>query len=219
MPMNKPSKRQMTMKNPIITLGVSFLILMESVGYAADLGVRGETWEIGEIDIIEAIHSELEKAEDDGRLAVFNDNVKKQATDAFYNQKSLGLKKAVSYRTWEFDPTITLQRDIKTHQGKVVAERGTKVNPLDYVPLARPLLFLDGTDEKQLDWGLSQEGMMILTAGAPLTLEKEHDRQMWFDQKGIMVKHFSIKAMPARVTQNGKVLKVEEVPPAKEGFK
>jgi conjugal transfer pilus assembly protein TraW len=96
---------------------------------------------------------------------------------------------------------------------------GTRVNPLDSVRLRGDLLFLDGDDPDQLAWALKQGNgaKLILVKGAPLDLMKARQRRFYFDQGGQLIAKFGIKAVPARVRQQGRVLEVSEIalPPSK----
>ena len=120
-------------------------------------------------------------------------------------------------RRWSFDPTITVDADIKDDKGRTVIARGTRVNPLDTVPLRAPLVFLDGDDQRQIDWALARYGRtpakLILVGGAPLELMKAKQRRFYFDQGGKLTEHFSIRAVPAVVEQQGRQLLVTEQPP------
>ena len=101
------------------TIKIALLIgLLCGTAHAADLGVDGEVFTIGEPDLIEAIHAELGTAEADGRLAAFNGKVEGQARDAFSAQPSLNLPRALRPSSRLYDPTITDQRDIRTHTGE-----------------------------------------------------------------------------------------------------
>ena len=92
-------------------------------------------------------------------------------------------------------------------------------NPLDSVALRVPLLFLDGDDPAQIAWALRQDpnAKLILVKGAPLELMKARQRRFYFDQGGNLTEKFGIRAVPARVRQNGRVLEVSEIalPPRK----
>jgi len=48
--------------------------------------------------------------------------------------------------------------------------------------------------------------------GAPLALMKARQRRFYFDQGGALVKHFGIRAVPAVVEQQGRVLRITETP-------
>src|SRR3546814_6219095 len=90
----------------------------------------------------------------------------------------------------------------------------------DSVPLRSDLLFFDGDDPDQLAWalGVSPGAKLILTKGAPLELMKARQRRFYFDQDGKLIAHFGIRALPARVRQNGRVLEVSEVAlPSRQG--
>jgi conjugal transfer pilus assembly protein TraW len=120
-------------------------------------------------------------------------------------------------RRWSFDPTITVDTDIKDDKGRTVIARGTRVNPLDTVPLRSPLVFLNGDDKAQIDWALARFGKtpakFILVSGAPLELMKGHQRRFYFDQGGKLSSHFAIRAVPAVVEQQGRQLLITEQPP------
>ena len=51
---------------------------------------------------------------------------------------------------------------------------------------------------------------LILVRGAPLELMKARQRRFYFDQGGSLVKHFGIRAVPATVEQQGRVLLITE---------
>ena len=97
--------------------------------------------------------------------------------------------------------------------GCAIHARGTQVNPLDSVPLRAELLFFDGDDPDQLAWALRQSpnAKLILVRGAPLKLMKARQRRFYFDQGGKLSTHFAIRAVPARVRQQGRLLEVSEI--------
>ena len=163
-----------------------FAILTSSPAFSADLGVDGTIWPITEPDLIESIHHELGRAESDGRLALFNDNVSGQAKSSLLDQRPSLLPRAREARQWHIDPSITVNRDIRTHQGVLIAARGTRINPLERVFLHQDLIFIDGQDDEQVMWALGQPGKLILTGGKPKALMDRHERRFYFDQKGIL---------------------------------
>ena len=112
-----------------------------------------------------------------------------------------------------FDPTITLAADIRGAKGELIHAAGTRVNPLDSVKLRADLLFLDGDDPAQIRWALEQDSKakLILVKGAPLELMKARQRRFYFDQAGKLTAKFNIKAVPARVRQQGRILEVSEI--------
>jgi conjugal transfer pilus assembly protein TraW len=192
-------------------LVLASLLLFALPVKAADLGVDGEIWPITEPDLLLAIQGELGRAEADGRLARFNEEIAGQSKRALLGPPSLGLSRASRDKSWLYDPAIIVQRDIRTHQGVLIAARGTRVNPLETIAMRTPLLFIDGQDPDQLAWGLGLDGKIILTGGSPKHLMDAHARQMFFDQRGVLTNRFGITALPARVLQDGLKLRVEEI--------
>lgn len=182
---------------------------------ARDYGQQGAVWPIAEPDLLEQIHARLTQLERSGETARLNERLK-QRTIARINrpQPVDGLVQATSERTWRFDPTITVERDIADNRGRVIVAAGTRVNPLDTVPLRAPLVFLDGDEPAQLAWALKKFGStpakLILVKGAPLELMKARQRRFYFDQGGTLVKRFGIRAVPASVEQQGRVLVITE---------
>jgi type-F conjugative transfer system protein TraW len=164
--------------------------------------VDGQVFEITEKDLLKEIQQKLVKLHTDGTL----DDLQKQ--HALQAQKSIRRPKAVEgitrtkhARAWLHDPSLLIPKDIKGHQGRIIAKAGTVINPLDTVKFARPFIFLDGDDKEQIAW-LKQSFKLdestlkiILINGTPLTLSEELAMPVYFDQGG--------KAYPAFSYQGG----------------
>jgi conjugal transfer pilus assembly protein TraW len=182
---------------------------------ARDYGQQGAVWPIVEPDLLAQIHARLTRLEKTGETARLNEELKRR-TIARVNRPEpvAGVGAASATRSWRFDPTITVERNIADDKGRVIIAAGTRVNPLDTVPLRAPLVFLDSDDPAQLAWATRRFGptraKLILVRGAPLDLMKARQRRFYFDQGGSLVKHFGIRAVPATVEQQGRVLVVTE---------
>ena len=211
--MNRAAK---TWTFPLCATALSLVIA--GAAQARDYGQHGTVWPVIEPDLLAQIHARLLHLEATGETARLNEELKRR-TVAKVNRPTpvggIGLASAV--RRWSFDPTITVDADIKDDKGRTVIARGTRVNPLDTVPLRAPLVFLDGDDQRQIDWALARYGRtpakFILVGGAPLELMKAKQRRFYFDQGGKLTEHFSIRAVPAVVEQQGRQLLVTEQPP------
>ena len=59
----------------------------------------------------------------------------------------IGIARATVTKSWTFDPSIVLDHDITTPEGKLIAKSGTRVNPLIYISLSKSLIFYNGDDE------------------------------------------------------------------------
>ncbi len=192
-------------------------LLMAAPASARDYGQQGTVWSVIEPDLLEQIHARLTHLEKSGETAKLNEELKRR-TIARVNRPEpvAGINAAAAARSWRFDPTISVDRDIADDKGRVIVAAGTRVNPLDTVPLRMPLVFLDGDDPEQLAWATrhyaSTKAKLILVRGAPLELMKARQRRFYFDQGSSLVKHFGIRAVPATVEQQGRVLIITEQP-------
>lgn len=183
----------------------TFLILMAVFSFGEvlgkDLGTFGKTYDISEESLKDYLQKKISTTE--------------EFHSALGHTKPVeGLQKATSYSVKSFDPTIQAKQDIRDIEGNLIVKKGEVFNPLDRVSFEKPLIFFDATDEKQLEWAKENESASkwILVKGKPLELEKSEGRPIYFDQGGVLSKHFVIKKVPTKISQEGRKLKVEEVP-------
>lgn len=202
---------------PFPICATALALIVASQASARDYGQQGTVWPVIEPDLLQQIHARLTQLEKTGETARLNEELKRR-TIARVNRPVpvAGLTLASAARSWRFDPTITVERNIADDKGRVIIAAGTRVNPLDTVPLRNPLVFLDGDDPAQLAWAARRysatKAKLILVRGAPLELMKSRQRRFYFDQGGTLVKHFGIRAVPATVEQQGRVLLITEQP-------
>ena len=189
-------------------------VVLSSPALARDYGQQGRHFPIIEPDLLKQIHDRLQTMDKNGDIDRLNQKLKARTIARVNRPKPVaGLVKADRTTTRLFDPTITLQADILDHDGRRIWAKGTRVNPLDTVPLRAALIFLDGDDQAQLEWAFahkSKSAKLILTKGAPLKLMKARQRRFYFDQGGKLTAHFEIKALPAMVDQQGRMLRIRE---------
>ena len=203
-----------------LPIGALLLAMLPASLQARDYGQRGAVFPVIERDLLEQIHTRLAQMEKSGETARLNEELKRR-TIARVNRPDpvAGLIRASASRSWAFDPTIALAADIRGAKGELIHAAGTQVNPLDSVKLRGDLLFIDGDDPSQIAWALGQDAhaKLILVKGAPLELMKARQRRFYFDQGGKLTQKFGIRAVPAWVRQNGRMLEVSEItlPPRK----
>lgn len=200
---------------PICATALALVIATEAS--ARDYGQQATVWPVVEPDLLQQIHARLQHLEATGETARLNEELKRRTIARVNRPEPIaGIVSASDTRIWRFDPTITVERDIADDKGRVIIAAGTRVNPLDTVPLRAPLIFLDGDDQAQLAWAAQRFGTtrakLILVRGAPLELMKARQRPFYFDQGGKLVKHFGIRAVPAIVEQQGRALLITEAP-------
>jgi conjugal transfer pilus assembly protein TraW len=193
----------------VLALGAPVLVEAKSL---ADLA---STFEIEEESFLTMIQRRVEQARVDGKLEVLEEDVKKRVKERVMTPVPVqGLQKTQEERSWYFDPSITLDHDIRDHKSNLIHPKGTTLNPLSVLSWRHPMILIDGSDEEQVSWAVSQVksgGKIVLTKGSPITLFRKTGQRFYFDQGGKITQRFQIKQIPARITQEGQKLLIEEV--------
>lgn len=173
--------------------------------FAKDFGTLGHVFPIEEDNLLEFLQKEMPSKS----IQILRDRVFEIAQSPSPVQ---GIEKAKRSRSFTVDLTFKVSQDIRDSKGGILAKAGTLVNPLEKIRLSSGLLFLDGSNEAELEWARKQPGKYkwILIAGRPIDLEAQENRPIYFDQAGRYVARFQIEHTPAKVTQKEKVLLVEE---------
>jgi conjugal transfer pilus assembly protein TraW len=199
-------------------LAICLIAAMPAFAGAKDYGQQGALFRVLEPDLLAAIEAKLSHLAATG--AIDRMNVAFAArTEAKVRRPDPvdGLTTAHVQRSWTYDPAIMLDHDVNDTRGHLIAPRGQRINPLDFVSLHQALVFIDGDDPDQIDWAFSRYrdesvAKLILVKGAPLDLMSQHQRRFYFDQGGYLVSRFGITAVPAVAVQAGKLIKLSEVP-------
>lgn len=178
---------------------------------AKDFGIHGKVFPILEEDLLEFIKDKTQNLSE-SELTILQTKIQKHFVKQFNEPRPLDLRNAKEYRSRFFDPSVNVNNDILDHTGKIIVKKGTNINPLEFVSLPQELIFFDSTQISQLTWARNQEknAKWILVKGKPLELEKTEGRPVYFDQFGVLTKKLSIQCIPSKVSQEGKLLKIEE---------
>jgi len=198
-----------------------FLLLLALLLPAAGLHADnvGPVYSITEPDLLKTILGKLQEKQRSGELARLQEEAKQRSIHAIEHPTPVpGLSKTAKTRTFYYDPSITVTRNvIDPTSGKLLVPAGTRVNPLDYVSLSKKLFFFDARDKDQVK---EAEGLIrslggrvkpILTGGSYMDLMRQWKRKVYYDQQGTLVKKFGIEHVPAIVSQEGKMLRIDEV--------
>ena len=202
------------------TLLLAALFAATATGASArDLGVRGATWPVAEPDLLLEIETRLIELQRSGDLARLEEEARTRARQSMEEPESVpGIAPAGEQRSRPFDPAIVVARDIRAPDGTLIATAGTRVNPLERLPLTRDLIFVDGRREAEIAWALARErkggrpAKIVLLAGRPLDLMRRHRRPFFFDTGGRLAARFGIAATPTLIEQDGAMLRLTEIP-------
>ena len=199
------------MKSIRLTI-LGMVALTTSITFAKDFGTRGHSYQITEQEFLQMIAERLNKID----MSKEQEKMQRVVRDRVENLRPVeAVKLATSTRSFYFDPTYTLDKDVVLPCGKILHRAGTQVNPLEHMDLNRRLLFIDARRIEQVKWLKEQldnplqeqkepvEDRVILVGGSPFTLKEllkdEHKNKVYFDQNGELTTRFGITGSPAVV--------------------
>lgn len=196
------------------------LILYFNATQARDFGVMGTTYEIKEQSMLSLIMERLNFLKSTGFIEKQQQEMLTTVKNYIQNPEPVkNVHRTEKKRIFYYDPTLIIQEDLYTHEGKLIHKKGSQFNPAEYISLKSTLVFFDATDSTQIAWLKKWEK----TIDTPLTKilingpirEKMHEwkERLYFDQKGALTSRLGITQVPAIVKQEGRQLRIEEVMP------
>ena len=207
------------MKRCIVSAPLVLGLMLGATGARAmDLGVIGPTYEISEPHLLQMIEQRLRAKERSGELGRLEAQVRERGIATVKNPPPVtGLRATETVRTFYFDPSFTLDRNILGPQGELLFAAGTRKNPLEVVSLSRHLLFFDARDPRQVGRARQlitlYQGRVkpILVGGSYLDLMQSWRLPVYYDQQGLLTRRLGITQVPALVSQDGLRLRIDEL--------
>jgi conjugal transfer pilus assembly protein TraW len=191
-------------------------VSLTSATRASDHGVVGQVFPIIEPDLLATIEARLQRLQASGGIDRMNAEFATRSEARVRRPKPVaGITAATEPRSWAYDPTIVIERDVQDQKGNYIARAGQTVNPLDFVAVHQALVFVDGDDAAQMAWATSRysdlKAKIILVNGSPIEEMTNRKRRFYFDQEGRLTSKLGIRHTPAVAVQNGRVLKLSEI--------
>ena len=190
---------------------MTFLFLAQAAAsYATVVGQVGATYPIAEKDALTELKTKVRQVDWKKQFS----GLKREAR-SFEPQDLKNLPKARHDRAFMVDPTYTLKSDIPDGKGGVLYPKGYTFNPLDYVSLPDVLVFIDGSDKKQVQWFQKSAWAtygnveVLLTGGSYVEMEEKLGRTVFYAPAKV-VKRFHITSVPSVLYQRGKLLEVDQ---------
>ncbi|NHR07809.1 conjugal transfer protein [Chromobacterium haemolyticum] len=203
------------------------LIFNTVLSAAEDLGKQAPTF-APEKDAREQIKEEIRKKEKSGQLAKFWQDYRAKTIDSIKHPAPLGIKTSYGKRQELRELRFTVPSDYRDIKGKVIVRKGAVIEPLKITPLKTGLIFIDGRDQKQVNYainkGRSQPLKIVLTAGSPFDLRVKYQGYSWptgqnipfyFDQRKAIINSFkmlygiNLNSVPVILSQKGDKLLLE----------
>ena len=184
---------------------------------ARDYGMLGAVFPVEEQSILETIMTRLRTMDASGEMAALKSEMQDKTREYAMRPHPVSfVSTAETYRQFEIDLSVRVERDLADHNGVIFARAGTIINPLDYSTFSKRIVMINGDDPDQVAFALSiaseEPTKIILTSGAPLALTEEHGVLFWFDQQGVFARKFQIAHVPAVITRSYPRMLVEEIP-------
>jgi conjugal transfer pilus assembly protein TraW len=203
---------------------IAMLVTSVPKAFAVDFGKIGKTFEIQEEGFVAMMKRKLAKVD----MEKERKKMEKIARDRIENPTPVsGITKAKADRTFYFDPTYTLDKDMVLPCGRIIQKAGAKANPLEREDLNRRIFFIDARDEMQMQWleeqlehplfaqEIKMEDLVILVGGSVFkvqdNLTSEHKDKVYFDQYGELTNKLVIKHTPAIAKQEGFKIRIDEI--------
>lgn len=194
----------------------SFAVAVSPPAAAKDYGQVGTVFPVIEPDLLRVIEAKLQNLQATGKIDALNQQLRARTEAGVRRPPPVaGIEVATKPRTWLYDPSIVIDHDIRDLKGTLIAAAGKRINPLDFIVVKTPLVFIDGDDEEQVTWALkrfSDKAKLILVKGAPLELMTKRQRRFYFDQSGTLTTRFGVTRVPAIVEQAGREMRISETP-------
>lgn len=201
-----------------------FCIGFSSSLFSKDFGIVGHTYPITEMDLLVWLNIKMQRWLAIHSLEDYQKAWEKRARKSVLTPprvKNITVTK--KQKTWQFDPSIQINRNIFSANGKRLISRGQRVNPLDYTRLHSQLIFFNANKSKQRCWVKNRmtevsktptiKLKLILVAGNIESATKQLKQRVYFDQQGKLVQRFGIQHVPALVKQVGNHLQITEEKP------
>ena len=205
------------MRKIITFITIILAIGMHGEALAKDLGKYGATYPIIEEDAI----SQLKKAIAKYDWEKFKIKQKEKIKN-FKPKDLVDLPAAKEDKVFKVDMTGAIKEDIIGRDGEVIYPKGYRYNPMEYVFMRRIIVFINGKDEKQIEWykkspyPADMRTMLLITDGSYLDVRKKLNTLTVYYANKEIIDRMGIKAVPSVAVQKGTELEVQEYALKKE---
>jgi conjugal transfer pilus assembly protein TraW len=175
---------------------------------SGDLGLIGPTYPIEEENMLTLIYEKL-------RLLDWRKKAR-EIEERVFHFKGPSIPTATSAKTYYVDPSVVLSGDIKDHTGKVLFAAGTEINPADYVPLAGKYIVINGERSSQVKMAIEGHYKKIMVTSGDLRVLMKKYKTPFYIANEAVIDRFSISAIPSVISQEGRLIRVEQLVPPKK---
>ena len=176
-----------------------------------DLGIHGKLYEIKEEDMLSYVKRKAGEID----LQALRESMEKKIEESYaeHSLVSLDVPSATEERVRYVDPSVVVRNPLYDHTGKMISPAGI-VNPLDHISLSKSIIVLREDQLKRALKKISGNGekpILILTDG-DIQRASSLAGQIVYKASPFMLRRFQIKKVPSLIEQQGRKLKVKEMP-------
>lgn len=194
---------------------------------AEDLGNKAPVFSVDQ-DGRDQLKALAKQKVDQGAFEAYKNEYIKRNVEAIKHPAPLGIKTSYGHRVELKEARYVMPSDVKDQEGRIVARRGTVIEPLKINPLQSGMIFIDGRDEAQVQYALRALRAMplkiVLVAGSAfdlrvrfkdLVVNGSRTVPFYFDQRAMIIGQLNslyridISSVPALVTQTGDKVRLE----------
>jgi len=197
-------------RNKAILTACLIVLIVISLVWARTPDRLEPVYPITEPDWLEWLPQQAEKRLREKPVTLSREQLK-QAIQRQMPDKNLPEVKAL--RTYYIDPTVKASQPVADHTGKIVIPAGGNINPLEHLPAFRPIVILDGSRKRQVEWlkkTITKENPLVLiTSGDVVALSSRLGSPI-YPAPPDLLSRFSIERVPVILSAEEKLVKVEE---------
>lgn len=198
-----------------------------ALAVAEDLGNKAPVFSVDQ-DGRDQLKALAKQKVDQGAFEAYKNEYIKRNVEAIKHPAPLGIKTSYGHRVELKEARYVMPSDVKDQEGRIVARRGTVIEPLKINPLQSGMIFIDGRDEAQVQYALRALRAMplkiVLVAGSAFDLRVRFKDMVingsrtvpfYFDQRAMIIRQLNslyridINSVPALVTQAGDKVRLE----------
>lgn len=199
------------------------LLLCHTWAASKSVGCVGETFPVAETSFLAFIEARLKQLEGSGEWNAMQLRWQHMVATHANRPTPTHLSRTEKSHTHRYEPEVILARDIRDIKGRILYQKGTRLNALQKLTTYKPVwLFINADDVAQMAWVAHQlrhnhTAKIILTEGAVRDTTKALDHEIFFDQGGRITEKLGIKHVPSIVTREENYLLIHEVAIKEDG--
>lgn len=187
-----------------------------------DHGVRGNTYPIQEADFIEEMQKRMAQIDWKGQ--------REKSIQGYWQRHGdfVSLPEAVQDSVRRFDPGIVVTQDIRLPDGTLLAEKGTRINPQQILPMRTAYIFFDATRKgqvqkaREIGRAMGQKGTPVAYIASRIDADRGwgHIKELAVEfgmpvslLTRQLAERFKIKRLPSLVKGDGDMLSINEYRP------